>query len=314
MNIKKFSFFASAALIFAQSQQPAPQPSSVQIPIPQAGQTQPAATPAKPVELPPDTPVVTVEGKSYTVKQVKDMLSGLTPQQQQAFKMNPQMAINQLFLIDGLAKRAKEAKLDQESPYKEQLAAFERQFWAQAFVNDTNNRAFVPKPEEEEAYYEKNKGRWETASISVIQVNFSNTAPSDPTAKKYPTEAEALTKAQGLVKQIRAGGDFEKLAKETSDDKDSAANGGKFATIRKSDKFPPEILNAVFATKAGEVTEPIRQNGYFYILKVTERNVQPLKEVRDQVFNQVKQERFQVWLQEQNKRYQVKIERPEFFQ
>ena len=115
------------------------------------------------------------------------------------------------------------------------------------------------------------------------------------------------------MKQIRAGGDFAALAKANSDDKDSADQGGKYATMRKADKFAEEIKKAVFSLKQGEVSDPIRQNGYFFILKVTEKNVQPFKDVREQIFNQLKQERFGVWMQELNKRYQVKIEKPEFF-
>ncbi len=294
--------------LFAQAAPPPPQapgakPSS-QIPMPQ--QT--------PAELPPATIVLTVNGKNYTAAQVTEMLGGLPPQALQGLQQNPQAAMNQLFLIRQLSDDALAAKLDQQSPHKEALDALRRQYLANAAVQEQNNKVVV-SPADQEAYYAKNKEKYETAGLSVIYLSFSNNpVPStDPKAKKPLTETEAKAKADKLYAELKGGADFAKLAEANSDDKDSAAKGGVYATIRRADSFPAAIKDAVFKLDTGEISQPVRQANGFYLLKRTEKAAQPYAEVRDQIFQQLKQEKFQEWFKELQKQLTVKIEKPEFF-
>lgn len=267
-----------------------------------------------PKELPPDTIVVTFEGKGYTAAQIQELLGGLPPQAMQGIAQNPQMAMNQLFLIRHLSDEATKAKLDQQSPHKEALDAVRRQYLANAAVQEQNNKVVVI-PAEMEAYYEKNKGNYETAGLAVIYLSFSNNpVPSqDPKAKKPLTEAEAKAKADKLAAELKAGADFAKLAKENSDDRDSAEKGGEYASIRRADNFPAAIKDTVFKLKNGETSDPVRQANGFYILKRTSANAQPYVEVRDQIFQQLKQEKFKAWFDDLQKKMVVKIEKPEFF-
>lgn len=267
-----------------------------------------------PKELPPDTIVVTFDGKGYTAAQVQAMLGGLPPQAMQGIQQNPQMAMNQLFLIRYLSDEAIKVKLDQQSPHKEAMDAVRRQYLANAAVQEHNNKVVV-NPAEQEAYYEKNKDKYETAGLAVIYLSFSNNpVPSaDAKAKKPLNETEAKAKAEKLAAELKAGADFAKLAKEHSDDRDSAEKGGDYASIRRADNFPAAIKDAVFKLKAGETSEPVRQANGFYILKRTSANAQPYVEVRDQLFQQLKQEKFQAWFNELQKKMTVKIEKPEFF-
>ena len=280
-----------------------------QIPLPQAAPPKPAAA-----DLPPDTVVLTFNGKGYTAAELQAMLGGLPPQAMQGLQQNPQMAMNQLFLIRHLSDEAAASKLDQQSPHKEALEALRRQYLANASVQEHNNKVVIT-PAEQEAYYAKNKEKYETASLSVIYIAFSsNPVPSkDPNAKKPLTEAEAKAKAEKLHADLKGGADFAEVAKANSDDKDSAAKGGVFATIRRGDSFAAAIKDAVFKLDVNQVSEPVRQANGFYLLKRTAKEAQPYAEVRDQIFQQLKQEKFQAWFQDLQKQMVVKIEKPEFF-
>jgi peptidyl-prolyl cis-trans isomerase C len=281
-------------------------------------QPPPGIAAPKPVEAPkevaPDAIVITFEGKGYTAAQVQEMLGGLPPQAMQGVLQNPQAAMNQLFLIRYLSEEATKIKLDQQSPHKEALDALRRQYLANAAVQDQNNKVVV-NPSEQEAFYEKNKDKYETAGLGVIYLSFSNNpVPSaDPKAKKPLTEAEAKAKADKLSAELKAGGDFAKLAKENSDDRDSAEKGGDYASIRRADNFPAAIKDAVFKLKTGESSEPVRQANGFYILKRTSAKAQPYAEVRDQIFQELKQEKFKNWIEALQKKIVVKIDKPEFF-
>lgn len=305
MKRNLYLFVVAAAcplLMFAQAQPPVPGASSTQIAMPQ--------TP----ELAPGTVILTVNGKAVTAAELNEMLGGLPPQARQGMAQNPQMAMNQLFLIRQLSDEAAAKKLDHQSPHKEALDALRRQYLANVAIQEQNNSVVVT-PAEQEAFYQKSKDKYETAALSVIYIAFSNNpAPSqDPKAKKPLNETEAKAKAEKLSAELKGGADFAKLAKENSDDKDSAAKGGVYATIRRGDNFPAAIKDAVFKLDVNGVSEPVRQANGFYILKRTEKGAQPYAEVRDQIFQQLKQEKFQAWFQNLQKSMQVKIEKPEFF-
>ncbi len=289
---------------------------SAQQPPPGIAAPKPAgAPPQQPIpDLPPGTIVVTYNGKGYTAEQVREMLGGLPPQALQGLQQDPKMAMNQLFLIRQLSDEAQAAKLDQQSPHKEMLDAMRRQYLANATVQEYNNKVVVT-PAEQETYFEQNKATYETAGLAVIYLSFSNNpVPStDPKAKKPLTEAEAKAKAEKLAAELKGGADFAKLAKEHSDDRDSAEKGGVYASIKRSDNFPAAIKDAVFKLGAGETSEPVRQANGFYILKRTEKGAQPYAEVRDQIFQQLKQEKFQKWFEELRTKNAVTIEKPEFF-
>ena len=83
---------------------------------------------------------------------------------------------------------------------------------------------------------------------------------SDPKAKKSLTEAEAKAKIADLRKKLLSGADFGQVARENSDDKESAAKDGDFPPIKRSSSYPEDIKNAVFALKPGEISAPTLSN------------------------------------------------------
>src|SRR5262249_46144202 len=135
--------------------------------------------------------------------------------------------------------------------------------------------------------------------VKAIYVSFS------PDGKKGLTEAQAKAKADKILAQIRAGGDFVKLVRENSEDETSRAKNGDFATLRPTDNIPDAIRTAVFALKPGEVTEPVRQPSGFYLLHADEVNYRPFSQARDEIFNELKQQRYAQWLEKTNRETMV---------
>ena len=94
----------------------------------------------------------------------------------------------------------------------------------------------------------------------------------------------ALAKAE----QVRAKalkGDFAALAKEYSDDPGSKATGGDLGWFPR-DRMVKEFEDAAFALKPGEISEPVKSQFGYHIIKVEGRRpagVQPLAEVRDAI-------------------------------
>lgn len=103
-------------------------------------------------------------------------------------------------------------------------------------------------PKELKEYFEKNKAKFtkpETISISEIFLSFAGRS-----------EAAVREKAANLVKELRAGGDFDKLAKENSDPGVVTEGRGKLEKIKVSELA--EILKGPLKdVKPGGVTDPI---------------------------------------------------------
>jgi hypothetical protein len=121
----------------------------------------------------------------------------------------------------------------------------------------------------------------------------------------------------GLVDlgQIRAGADFVKLVREHSEDADSVARDGDFGPlIRGSDQnLPQNIRSAIFALKAGQVTEPLRVPTGFYLFRIEEITTQSYDTVRDDIFIEIQQKRFDEWREKIQKSLDVKIVNEDFF-
>ena len=112
---------------------------------------------------------------------------------------------------------------------------------------------------------------------------------------------ESKKKAEEVLAKVKAGEDFQALAKTYSQDS-TAANGGDLGTFGKG-KMVPDFEKAAFALKANEVSELVKTVYGYHIIKVTEVN-------GDQIHAYhilIKTKDFQTWLDEAEKNAKVKI-------
>lgn len=274
---------------------------------------QPPASP-EPKSWKADTVVATVDGKAVTAAEMHGLFRTVgLPVQQNAAK-DPQAFLRQYAMLKRLSELAEKNHLDQQSPYKEALAAGRMQILYQAAIQHTYENIPV-QADEQKKFYEANRDRWAQAKVKVIYIPFSHDPPSktEPGAKKILREAEAKAKAESLVRQIRAGADFVKLVKEHSEDPTSVAKDGDFPLISKSDQIPDDIKAAVFALKKGEVSEPVRAANGYYIFRAEEMIVKPYDQVKDDIFNELKLARLREFLDSIQNSVEVKVENPDFF-
>jgi peptidyl-prolyl cis-trans isomerase C len=74
--------------------------------------------------------------------------------------------------------------------------------------------------------------------------------------------------AKALIEKIKAGGNFEELAKANSKDTGSAQNGGDL-DFANPNNFVPEFSKAMTALKKGEMTqEPVKSQFGYHIIKL----------------------------------------------
>ena len=88
-----------------------------------------------------------------------------------------------------------------------------------------------------------------------------------PTASKEEQQ-KALDKIQDIRKRVTAPeADFGKIASETSDDTASKIDGGNLGAFQRG-MIVPEFEKAAFALKVGEISDPIKTDYGYHIIKV----------------------------------------------
>lgn len=87
---------------------------------------------------------------------------------------------------------------------------------------------------------------------------------------KGRTDEEAKKKADEVLAQVKAGGDFGQIARDNSDDPGSAARGGDLGFFGRRAMVKP-FEDAVFAMDAGQVSEVVKTNFGYHIIKLIEK-------------------------------------------
>ena len=115
-------------------------------------------------------------------------------------------------------------------------------------------------------------------------------------------EAEAMSRAEQVVKRLKAGEDFAENAKKFSSDS-SAARGGDLGWLLPGDTVP-EFERAMSQLEVNQVSEPIRTPFGLHIIQVVEKRteVAPVERQRAQIRQALRErkaeEAYDGWLQE----------------
>lgn len=105
-------------------------------------------------------------------------------------------------------------------------------------------------------------------------------------------------KARDLVKQLKAGKDFDALAKEASEDKASAATGGDLGFFTE-DRMVPEFSKAAFALKKGQISDPVKTDFGWHVIKVTDERpvtIPDFEKVKDSLRDELKEKAFKDYI------------------
>ena len=153
--------------------------------------------------------------------------------------------------------------------------AFTEQFTDRAIVEEVVNRevrATIPiTPEQVQKFYDENPKRFEqpeTVRAAHILLTTVELASKQELAPDKQKAQRALIEA--LLKRVRAGEDFGKLAKEFSQDPGSKERGGEYVFPR--GQMAVEFETAAFSMSVGQISDVVTTKFGYHIIKVLERN------------------------------------------
>ena len=138
-----------------------------------------------------------------------------------------------------------------------------------------------PSEKEIQNYYNRQRDAALTHPEQVRARHILIAVPADATPAQ---KAAAKAKAEDLLKQIKAGGDFAKLAKQFSDDPGTRNAGGDLGYFEQSQMVKP-FADAAFRMKPGELAVVQTQFGY-HVIQVEDHklaHVDTLAEARPKI-------------------------------
>jgi peptidyl-prolyl cis-trans isomerase D len=147
----------------------------------------------------------------------------------------------------------------------------------------------------------------EEVRASHILIKTTGKAEEDDTAKK---------KAEDLLAQVKKGADFAELAKKNSQDESSAVKGGDLDFFAKG-RMVPEFDKVAFELKPGQISDLVKSQFGYHIIKVTDRHAaitKTLPEVRTQIEDQLKFEQAQAAAQKLADQVAGELKKPADFE
>ena len=207
-----------------------------------------------------------IDGVPITEDDVNDALEDIGPGLPQKLDgpARQQYALDYLIDMKLVAKKAAADKMDAGPAFARRMAYYHDKLAMEAMLTDVAAKAATDDAEHK-AYDEAAKSNPPVPEIHARHI-------------LLPTEDEA----KAALARIKKGEDFAKVATELS--KDPGGEGGDLGWFTK-DKMVPEFADAAFKLEPGQVSDPVKSQFGWHIIKVEEKRMKtftPFEQVKDQ--------------------------------
>lgn len=140
-------------------------------------------------------------------------------------------------------------------------------------LREAINEDLAPEDSEIQAYYEDNIEDFQETEAQHILVK------SESLAREIADELQSARKSE--VDAL-----FARLAKRHSTDKSNKADAGELGFFVPG-QFVPEFEEGANALEVGEISDPVKTEFGFHVIRVTDREPIPLDEVRGQIVAEI---------------------------
>ncbi|THD44685.1 MAG: peptidylprolyl isomerase [Bradyrhizobium sp.] len=214
-----------------------------------------------------------VNGLPITEEDVADAMQDIGPGLPQKLDGPARAKYVLDYLIDLrlVAEKAKADKLDQGADFTRRLDYYHNKLAMESLLSQVGKSA---------------------ATDDAARKAYDDAAKAQPPVEEIharhillPTEEEA----KAALARVKAGEDFAKVATELS--KDPAGDGGDLGWFTK-DRMVPEFADAAFKLQPGQISDPVKSQFGWHIIKVEERRMRtfpPFEELKDQASRYVAQ-------------------------
>jgi peptidyl-prolyl cis-trans isomerase D len=142
---------------------------------------------------------------------------------------------------------------------------------------------------EVQAYYTQHQDQYQVKEqVKVRHILIAVQSGADAKA-----DAAAKAKAEDILKQIKAGGNFADLASKNSDDPGSKVQGGELGWLDRG-KTVPEFDKTAFTLSPGQTSDLVKTQFGYHILQVEEKktaHLRPIAEVKPEIVPVLEQQK-----------------------
>jgi len=278
-----------------------------------AGGQEPAAQPSGSQASPDQRVVISVGELKITAADLDRFLESLPPQFR-AYYGGPGRHMLPRYLIQMkiLAAEAQKQNLQDRPEVQKAIEIARESILADAARKRIEQSIPVSDQQLQELYAQR-KPDFEEVRIRhiLLRTDASVLRPAAAPTSPPLAEPEARKKLEELRKQILAGTDFAELAQVNSEDLTTAGAGGDLGYINRQKVLPP-TANAAYALAVGKVSDIIPTPYGLELIKVEDRRVKPLAEVRADLETQLRQGKVEEVLQKLQAQYNVVVDKEYF--
>ena len=244
--------------------------------------------------LPPETILASFGEQTITLGEFTQIWEEVP--EDYKLQLDKSLVLDQMISEKLLIQEAENMGLKEDNDVLEQIKKMTEQILVQVLIEREILDKIKVNDEEVLEYYEQNKDSF-TEKEQVYLYNIL-----------LETEEEA----QDVLEQLKAGGDFSEIAIEKSAGP-SATQGGDLGYLSRG-TIIPEIEEVVFALELEELSEVIKTDFGFHILKITEKKpetVKTLEEVKEDIIQTLlpdkQKEAFENLLEELKSKSEIEI-------
>lgn len=165
-----------------------------------------------------------------------------------------------------LYQEALKKGLNKDGEFQSKIEEFKKMTLISILLKEEIEKKVKMEPEEVKKFYDENKNEF----MSGLEVRARHILVA------------TKTEAENILKRIQKNESFSELAKQFSNDKGTAQNGGDLGFFGKG-RMLPEFEEVAFSLKPGETSDPVKTQFGYHIIQVTDR-----KEGRLHDFEEVK--------------------------
>ncbi len=145
-----------------------------------------------------------------------------------------------------------------------------------------------------QTYYDQHREEYRMPEqVKVSHILIKTPLPAPGVREDEKAVADARAKAEDVLKQLKAGGDFAKLAEKYSDDPGSAKTGGELGWMGRG-RTVPEFEKAAFSLSKGQTSDLVKSSYGFHIIRIEDKqqaHLKTLAELKSEIEEKVKQEK-----------------------